>query len=168
MLKNYFNHKTVWMSLLAVVAVMVFIFIMSAQTQDESSETSGRIVDIFIDVFLPGFDELPIGEQTDKLDVITNVIRKLAHFTEYAVLGIFLALHFNELKSRLNCKAELWQSTIVGILYAISDEFHQYFVPGRGPGIKDVFIDTLGVFTGFVIILCILKRKSRNTEQNEA
>lgn len=159
MLKKYFEHKTVWMSLLAVIAVMAFIFFMSAQTEEESSETSGGIVDIFINIFLPDFGELPLSEQEEKLNLITNVIRKLAHYTEYAALGFFLAWHLNELKSKLNCKAPLWQSIVVGVLYAISDECHQYFVPGRGPGIKDVFIDSLGVLTGFLIITCILKAK---------
>ena len=163
MLKKYFEHKTVWISLLAVIAVMSFIFFMSAQTEEESSKTSGGIVDIFIDIFLPDFDELPISEQTEKLNVITNVIRKLAHYTEYAVLGFFLALHLNELKSKLYCKAELWYSLIVGSLYAVSDECHQYFVPGRGPGVKDVLIDSLGVLTGLVIIVCILRMKKNKT-----
>lgn len=165
MLKKYFENKTVWISLLAVIALMAFIFFMSSQTQSESSETSGKLVDIFINVFLPDFDKLPTIEQAEKLNVITNVIRKLAHYTEYAALGFFLALHLNELKSKLNCKAPLWQSTVVGVLYAISDECHQYFVPGRGPGIKDVFIDSLGVFTGFLILMCIIKAKKNKTEK---
>lgn len=157
MLKNYFEQKTVWISLLAVIAVMAFVFFMSAQTKEESSETSGGIVDIFINIFLPDFDKLQFSEQTEKLNVITNVIRKLAHYTEYTALGFFLTLHINELKSKLNCKTSLWLSTAIGVLYAISDELHQFFVPGRGPGIKDVFIDSLGIFTGFLILICILK-----------
>ena len=45
---------------------------------------------------------------------------------------------------------------LVGALYAASDEFHQSFVPGRGPSIIDVGIDSLGVFTGILGVLIII------------
>lgn len=45
---------------------------------------------------------------------------------------------------------------LVGVLYAASDEFHQSFVPGRGPSIVDVGIDSLGVLTGILAVLIII------------
>ena len=45
---------------------------------------------------------------------------------------------------------------LVGVTYAASDEFHQSFVPGRGPSIIDVGIDSLGVLTGILIVLIII------------
>ncbi len=44
-------------------------------------------------------------------------------------------------------------SSTLGIIYATSDEIHQYFVPGRACMIEDVFIDTLGVMLGISLIL---------------
>lgn len=161
-LKNYFKHKTVWITLLTVILVMAVIFYLSAQTEGESSDTSGVLVNAFIRLFVPDFDELSASEQAASLHRITHTVRKLAHFTEYAVLGFLLALHINELRTKLNWNAKLWHGIVIGIAYAVSDECHQYFVPGRSPGIKDVCIDSLGVLTGAAILLCItaLLRKS--------
>ena len=48
-------------------------------------------------------------------------------------------------------------SISIGGVYAIIDEIHQYFIPGRSSMITDVGIDTLGVITGVIIYLCALK-----------
>jgi VanZ family protein len=47
-------------------------------------------------------------------------------------------------------------SLIVGIIYAISDEIHQGFIPGRAAKITDVMIDTMGVAVGILVLLLIL------------
>jgi len=47
-------------------------------------------------------------------------------------------------------------SFLVGLIYAITDEYHQSFVAGRGPAITDVCIDTAGVCIGIVIVLIII------------
>lgn len=47
-------------------------------------------------------------------------------------------------------------SLLVGLIYAITDEYHQSFVAGRGPSIRDVCIDTTGVFIGIIIVLIIV------------
>ena len=44
---------------------------------------------------------------------------------------------------------------VIGILYAASDEFHQSFSPGRTPKVTDVYIDTLGVILGILLVLFI-------------
>lgn len=54
-------------------------------------------------------------------------------------------------------KNQIYISTMLGISYAISDEIHQSFTPGRGPKITDVFIDSLGVFFGIIVILLIVE-----------
>ena len=46
---------------------------------------------------------------------------------------------------------------LLGMLYAISDEIHQGFSPGRSPRIADVYIDTLGVILGTLLILLVIK-----------
>ena len=55
---------------------------------------------------------------------------------------------------------EKWRILItvgLGIIYAILDEFHQSFSPGRTPKITDVYIDTLGIILGVLLILLITK-----------
>lgn len=57
-------------------------------------------------------------------------------------------------------KIVLWKKWIisigVGIIYAISDEFHQSFIPGRSAEIRDVLIDTFGVIIGIIVVLAII------------
>lgn len=84
-------------------------------------------------------------------------IRKLAHLTIFCVLQI---ISFWVIKSinKSWIKATIYSMLIV-VLYAIFDEIHQYFVPGRSCQIKDVFIDTLGGTVGLCISYFILTIK---------
>ena len=66
------------------------------------------------------------------------ILRKLAHLTEYAILGALLA--------RALARPEL--AIAIGALYATSDEIHQHFVRGRHAAWYDVLIDTIGVSVG--------------------
>jgi len=75
-------------------------------------------------------------------------IDKLVHLLEYMVFGVLLMLAF---RSNLNGKAmrrSNLMSIIVGILYGISDEIHQYFIPGRISSIEDLLADALGILLG--------------------
>jgi VanZ family protein len=68
-------------------------------------------------------------------------LRKLAHAGEFAVLGALLARAVPEL-------AALW----LGIAYAVVDELHQTFVPGRAGTLLDVGIDSVGVLLGILAL----------------
>ncbi len=73
------------------------------------------------------------------------ILRKIAHVVEYAIL---CALSWRALAgSRPSSMKQLfWFSVVFSVAYAASDEFHQSFVPGRGPAATDVLIDSVGVF----------------------
>ena len=77
-------------------------------------------------------------------------VRKLAHFSIYTLLGIFLMLFFITFEG--NIKTKVIYVVIICILYAISDEIHQSFSDGRTPMIRDVFIDTMGGLTGSLLV----------------
>jgi len=72
------------------------------------------------------------------LDTWDLILRKCAHVTEYAILGVLLA----------RAMGHEGPALLLGILYAASDEFHQAFVRGRHASPVDVAIDTLGVLIG--------------------
>ncbi len=76
-----------------------------------------------------------------------HFLRKLAHFTEFAVLGMLLTWRFGMLK-----KGHLWPLGC-GFAAACVDETIQRFVPDRGPSLIDVGIDTCGVATGMILLL---------------
>ena len=97
---------------------------------------------------------LPVGEEAGR-DEGHHLLRKLAHFTEFACLGVLLSWLVRMLR---NAKWErICLPLMAGAGVACVDEIIQIFVPGRGPGIKDVGIDTLGVLTGIVLI-CLYER----------
>jgi len=83
----------------------------------------------------------------------------LAHFLEYAVLGVLAAgaLRIDHAESR-----SAMLGVILASLYAITDEFHQAFVPGRVPDPLDWGIDTLGAICGVVVVLLASRIRRRN------
>ena len=85
------------------------------------------------------------------------IVRKMAHFTIYFILGIFSTLLFGEFTSKP--KSIFKRSVLLCLLYAVSDEIHQYFVPGRACRIMDVTIDTTGgALASAIIVFVILKK----------
>lgn len=80
---------------------------------------------------------------TSEIYLADFVIKKTAHFGEYAIMVILL---FRSLKHTLRWDKQslLVLALAVTILYAISDEFHQSFVPGREPHLRDIMIDAVG------------------------
>ena len=75
-----------------------------------------------------------------------GLLRKLAHFTEFACLGVILGWIMNR-KNR-----PWWIALGLGSLAACVDETIQIFVPERGPAVTDVMIDTSGVLTGILLL----------------
>ena len=69
------------------------------------------------------------------------VLRKLAHVTEFAILGWLLARALAELPA-----------FATGVVYAATDELHQHFVPGREGAVLDVAIDAVGVLAGILLL----------------
>ena len=86
-------------------------------------------------------------------------LRKLAHFTEYLVLAILL---MNALLFRMSWKESVKWTLLIGIAYAIFDEVHQLFIPGRSGNVIDMMIDSLGVVMGLFCVVWIIKvRKAK-------
>ena len=77
------------------------------------------------------------------------VLRKLAHAAEYAVLGALL----------LRATARPGIAFVLGSVYAVSDELHQAFVPGRAGSPLDVALDAVGVAIGIVLWQVVRARR---------
>ena len=140
----------------AVAAWMAVIFLFSAQNDNQSGDTSGVVVRWFLSLIYPGFREFPALRQQELLEAWHTLIRKGAHFSEYAVLAALIA---NGL--RASGKLRWWLPIALSALYAVSDEIHQYFVPGRACRLLDMGIDTCGAAFGtavFALILWLLRR----------
>lgn len=70
------------------------------------------------------------------------------HIMEYIPLGILSLLWFREKQF----KNPFLFSFVFSLLYAISDEIHQVFVPGRNASIKDVVADCIGIIVGLYLV----------------
>ena len=95
----------------------------------------------------------------DENHLIEKIIRKLAHYTIYAVGG-FLIMNYAYTTNR-KTKEKVFYSTAFGIGYAVTDELHQFFVAGRSASIFDVCIDALGIVTGIGIYVIMRKAIER-------
>ena len=140
---------------------MAFIFFQSALPADLSSRESGRVVDLLVRLF-QGI--MPIDRQT-----MVFIVRKGAHFAEYTILGGFLVPAVTEWMavdktpvpdSVRSIRIISW---LVGTLYAVADEVHQYFVPGRSCELRDIGIDSCGVLAGVLVVSLLMRSKERRS-----
>lgn len=125
---------------------MIIVFYFSSQEGESSGNASGTILNIILKIF-PSLE--------GQADTAHMIIRKLAHFTIYMIGGIIYINLFKTYNIK-NTKSLLY-STLVCTIYAITDEVHQYFVPGRACMITDVMIDAFGAVFGCMVYLVILK-----------
>lgn len=155
-MKEFVKKNSIWLTLIPVLALMVFIFVMSSQPADESLKTSGGFVSFAEHLFYPELDSMPPAEREQIHSAVTNVVRKIGHFCEYGALGFFTFLHFDAIDQKRKIpKKGLW-ALLVCFLYSCSDEIHQAFVPERGPGVRDVLIDTSGALAGILVMTLLL------------
>ena len=160
-MKDRIQKHSLVLSLLLVIAVMVMIYCFSAQTGEESGAMSGRITRWVLSLVVPGFEDMPASEQEDLREIAGLVVRKLAHFSEYALLGLTLLLHIAQIQKKTAVRLPWLWAWGIGTLYAASDEFHQGFVADRGPSVVDVMIDSAGVIAGALLLLWILLRRMK-------
>lgn len=145
---NYSKGRKVYIiiSAIALLAVLITIFVLSAQNGEESSSTSGFFTQLIETIF---------GQAASE-----SIIRTLAHFCEFAGLGFLMCNFIFALKDKLNPVF----SILFSCAYALSDEFHQHFVPERACQLSDFAIDTCGVILGttaFCIFISLLKYMKR-------
>ena len=133
-----------------LVMWMVFIFSMSSQNSQESSNTSGGTIKMVLST-MPKFNEQPEEVQEKVVENLQFIVRKSAHFTAYMILGSLVTL----LLLAINKKPQF--ALLICVLYAISDEIHQLFVPGRSGEIRDVMIDSSGSCVGIILTLLFIK-----------
>jgi VanZ family protein len=87
---------------------------------------------------------------------------KFYHFLEYAILGLLTARVALTYGSRWSPGRRLTWSVLFCLLYALGDEFHQWFVPGRWASWGDVLADTLGGWAGAQIYALWARSETRN------
>ncbi len=128
-----------WLALAATGLWLWFIYARSAQPADISGAESEDVLEFLLRFF-------PF--------LTLHAVRKLAHFTEFFILGGLLYLD-----TGLLGRPSLPLSLGVGLLAAGADEYLQTFIPGRSGELRDVLLDLLGVAVGAAAALLLRRRK---------
>ena len=131
-------------SFIVLILWMIVIFSFSSADANKSTGTSDKVITTMIEIK----DKITNNEtpNNEKEIIVKNssfYIRKIAHITEYLILGF---LTFNLLKQY--SVTNIYYAIGLSILYSCTDEFHQLFISGRSGSIRDVLIDTIGILIG--------------------
>ena len=154
----------IWLFLMLIWLMVIFSF--SAKKADESTVMSHSVGKLIGNIVIPEYRSWPKDKQEQFAEKIDCPVRKCAHASEYAVLGVLMlgtAYSFSEergKKNRLLC----W---CAGTAYAATDEFHQLFVPGRSCQFRDVCIDSAGILTGIVLFSMIKHQIAKYNEKKK-
>lgn len=140
--------------IILIILWTCLIFLFSSQDGGESSGFSRKFVEFFV-------------KDPEMVDKIEPYVRKLAHFSEYGLGGVLFISLFSTYE--WTDRRKIATSILIGVWYAIMDEIHQLMVPGRSGALKDVYIDSLGIVTGVIGMLIVIKifeiiKNKRNTK----
>ena len=134
-----------------VIGAMLFIFFNSQEDAAQSSSKSSFLANLMVRIFLPKEPDAAMLSQFE------SNLREAAHFFEFFILGaltaslVVILTHFNK---------KGWPFLLIGyagcVAYAVTDEWHQNFVPGRVADWKDVLIDSMGSLAGTLLAAGIL------------
>ena len=154
------NSKKISITALSLIvfAIAAMIFLFSEQSGEESGKLSGRVSEPVVHAVYRDYDRLPAAEQSRIMRTVQYAVRKTAHFTEYALLGVFQCLLFRQ----CGCRRPGAWTQLAGTLYAGTDELHQLLGGTRTGSLTDVCIDSAGVMFGLCIALALPKRRRRS------
>lgn len=154
--------------LILLLGTFFIIFGFSNQDAEESGNLSSNIAKFILKQV--HHDDIENKEQI--LERTESVIRKIAHFSIYTLVGLLLMSFISTYNLKENKRIII--SLCIGVLYATSDEIHQLFIPGRSGQITDVILDSMGVLLGILLVLIVWevykktkKEKKSKREKNK-
>ena len=138
--------KRYWQIIFPIL-IMLLIWSFSAQNGDSSDSLS-----------------IPLAA---KLGLTNRVVRKIAHFLIYAMLGASLANFFRSVEGKQFPKfKDILASILVAVVYSCIDEYHQSFIPDRDGNPIDILIDSLGAIAGisaYIAFYCFARSKHKKS-----
>lgn len=145
--------------ILLIIIWMGAIFTFSSQVSDKSSNTSGNTIRFVLNK-LQITKNMNEQQENELVESLQGPVRKMAHFSVYALGGIISYMLFSQYE--ISNKKRIAYSLLLCMIYAITDECHQYFVPGRSCELRDILIDSSGALLG-IFITFVIKNKTMNT-----
>lgn len=137
-----------------ILTTFITIFRFSSQDGQTSSSLSKEVTEN-VTKRINKIQNLEEAQKKNVLNRIEKIIRKIAHFSLYTIVGILLM--------SLACTYEFTEfkrggiSFLIGLMYACLDELHQFFISERSAQITDVMIDSMGVLFGILLVMLIYK-----------
>ncbi len=139
------------LSFLPAIFMMCLIFSFSAQDGMQSAQLSRKIshkiVSVADEMLDKEWDEQQMAAQAER---IHYYVRKMAHVLEYFVLAVTVA--FPLYVYRIRGIGLVFVAGVFCVGFAGLDEYHQSFVAGRGPSVRDVAIDSIGILPGILLV----------------
>ena len=138
----------------AFIALLLFIMYgLSGQSAEQSNGLSLLITSLIARIINPAFLDMTASQQALIIQYLHPIVRKLAHFAEFALLGGLIMCaalcHMWSLSARVTV------ALLCSGLCAGMDEIHQLFVSGRSGQWRDVAIDFAGAILGIICILTV-------------
>lgn len=143
-------------SFIVLILWMIVIFSFSSADANKSTGTSDKVITTMIEIK----DKITNNEtpNNEKEIIVKNssfYIRKIAHVTEYLILGFLMFNLLNQYSV-----TNIYYAIGLSILYSCTDEFHQLFISGRSGSIRDILIDSIGILIGtYLYKLLFIKNK---------
>lgn len=161
------NKKTLALRIFLLALCVLWMGVIFFLSSENSAESGGRSGDISYELvvfFTQNDTEMTDEERQAIADKIDSPLRTMAHMFCYFVLG---TLYFLTARTfPVSTKTGAWSSVACALVYAVSDEVHQHFVPGRSMQLQDILVDLTGAVLGVMFILIVAKiRKRRKSHE---
>ncbi|MGN0696612.1 MAG: VanZ family protein [Oscillospiraceae bacterium] len=149
------HKKAFFAAALCIVLIGAGIFIFSSQDGSESSGLSTEITRMISGIIFRRFGSMTAEQQGFIVSELNPFVRKLAHFTEYTLMGAAIySLVLSADPAFIRKKRTV--SLTAAAVFALLDELHQLFVAGRSGKITDVLIDSCGAALGILAVTVIV------------
>ena len=141
--------------LILIILWITMIFCFSSQKGTSSSNLSNGLI-YKVTSYITG-NKVSNKEKITLSNKYSKFVRKMAHFSVYLILGVLVISFISE----FNIKRRYLLAVILCIFYALTDELHQYFVPGRSCELLDVLLDSTSSLLGVLAYKFIISIKKR-------
>lgn len=165
--KKLYQSSVLWLCCTLLWCVVIFCF--SAQDATASTAVSDGVLHKIAEICTAWIPADAAEIDSENHASMAFLIRKIAHFTLYFILGIFSAATMFSFtaKHHRSLSAGWLTAWSFCIFYASTDEFHQLFVPGRTGRFLDIGIDSLGALLSSLLLLFFVQRSVHRNQKPE-
>jgi len=146
--------------IILLLALGALIFSFSNENGKNSNKTSDKVINSIIDIYENIKDtEVSKNSRIELVNKTRVIVRKLAHFSLYFILGMLVYI----LLTTFNLRHPIILAILFALFYASTDEFHQLFIDGRTSSVLDIFLDTFGSIVG--VALCNIPKLFKKSQK---